>query len=112
MKKYLVIYHSPVEAVERVNNASKEERDKGMMEWFAWKERLGDKLIDFGAPLFNSVRINADGSEGPSTIEATGFSIIQAENLEAAKALVEKHPHFSYDAQMSIEVHEMMNMNM
>ena len=36
-----------------------------------------------------------------------GYSILQAENMEAAKALLADHPHLAWSPDCEVEVHEM-----
>lgn len=74
----------------------------------AWAAKCGDKLVDMGSPLANGVAINPDGSSKESTKEALGYSILSAENMEEAKSLMEGHPHLSWNASCTIEVHECM----
>ena len=44
----------------------------------------------------------------PSDKEVTGYSILEAENMEAAQALLAGHPHLEWEAGCQIEVHEAM----
>ena len=49
-----------------------------------------------------------DGSAGTPT-QLNGYSIVQAENIEGAKALVEGHPFLSEGSgKFSIEIHELL----
>lgn len=63
MKKFILLYHCSKEEQMKTSQQSAEERQNGMALWFSWKDKLGDKLVDFGAPLFGSVRILPDGSD-------------------------------------------------
>lgn len=112
MKKFIILYHCSREDQMLVSQQSEEVRNKGMALWFGWKEKLGDKLVDFGAPVFGDVRLSADGTEVASELALTGFSIIQAVDFDEAKALVKDHPHFIYGDSCRVEVHEMMDMGM
>ena len=110
MKKFVVIYHAPPEAMAAMADASPEQKAEGMKPWFAWKDSLGDKLIDFGAPLVGGQQILADGSTKTSTKEVTGYSMIQAEDMEEAKSLLASHPHLKWTDGCDIEVHECISM--
>lgn len=112
MKKFIILYHCSREDQMLVSQQSEEVRNKGMALWFEWKDKMGDHLVDFGAPVFGDVRLSADGTEVASSLELTGFSIIQAKNMEEAKELVKDHPHFTYGHSCRVEVHEMMDMGM
>ena len=110
MKKFIVIYHASMEALVKMGSMTPEEQAEGMKPWMAWKDLLGDKLIDFGSPLMNGTKLIPDGSSEPSKKEVTGYSIIQAENMDQAKELLKNHPHLSWDGACEIEVHEAVDM--
>jgi hypothetical protein len=107
MKKFLVTYHAPAEAMSQTMNVSPEQQAKGMEMWMNWMKKCGDKMIDMGAPLVNGQQISADGKLNKSNNNVSGYSIIQAENMEDAKALLEGHPHLSgWSKEATIEIHE------
>ena len=101
MKKYIVIYHAPMTAMEQMKDAAPED----MQPWMAWAERIGDGLVDFGTPLGGGQKITKSGSS-PSDKNVIGYSILQAANMEAAYALLKGHPHLEWAAGCEIEVHE------
>ena len=108
MKKFIVLYHAPVEAMQATGNTSPEDQAKGMEEWMNWAQKCGSKLVDLGAPLANGHQLRPDGQGKNSDKNVVGYSILQAENLDEAKALLKGHPHLNWDAECSIEVHETM----
>jgi len=110
MKKYIVIYHAPAEALAQMGESTPEEVAEGMKPWFAWKDSLGDKLIDFGAPLMGGTRLLPDGSSEASKKEVTGNSIISADDMDEAKSLLSNHPHLAWTGGCDIEVHECAEM--
>ena len=111
MKKFLVTYHAPVSALQQMSNASPEEQAKGMEMWMQWAGRVGNKMVDMGAPLMNGTQLGVGGSSKASDKQVTGFSIIQAESLDEAKALLAGHPHTSgWSPDATIEVHESVPM--
>lgn len=93
-----------------MSSMTQEEQMEGMKPWFAWKEKLGDQLIEFGAPLFGGTRVLPDGATAPSTKEVSGYSIVSADSVEAALELMRDHPHYGYGAGCEIEVHEAADM--
>lgn len=105
MKKFIVLYHAPAEAMEKMKHASPEEMQKGMEPWMVWAKRCGDGLVDIGTPLGNGQKITKSGSMA-SDKGVVGYSILQAENMEAAKALLEGHPHLEWTGGCEIEVYE------
>ena len=105
MTKYLVLYHAPAAALEKMREATPEQMKAGMEPWMAWAERCGEGLVDLGTPLSGGRRITATGS-APSDREVVGYSILQVANAEAAHALLQGHPHLEWEEGCSIEVHE------
>ena len=85
---------------------------KGEMEkWMAWAKRCGKALVDFGTPLGNGEKITKSGST-ESKSNVVGYSILQAESMEAARGLLKGHPHLDMPGGCEIEVHESMEMPM
>ena len=110
-KKFLIIYHAPIDAMAQMTNSSPEEMAEGMAMWKAWAKRLGRKLSELGAPLVNGKRLHPNGSSGMSTRDVTGYSLIDADNWEDVMALLSDHPHISgWHPEATIEVHETMLM--
>lgn len=110
MNKYVLHYHAPAEAMAKMANSSPEEKAEGMKPWLAWKDRLGDKLVDFGSPMMGATRVNANGDSSQNASEITGYSIIQAESKSDAEALLENHPHLSWTEGCAIEMFECISM--
>ncbi len=106
MKKFIVLYHAPMDAMQQGANQSPEDMAKGMEGWMQWAQRCGDKLVDLGAPLANGQQLSPDGTSKNSDKNVVGYSILQAENIENAKKLLQGHPHLTWNAACSIEVHE------
>ncbi len=105
MKKYMVLYLFPVAAGDQVAEMSSDQKEGSMAEWMAWKDSLGDALVDFGMPLATGKHIVFNAvSEG--NLPVTGYSIVQAESMDAAVGLLKNHPHFKGAGGPSIEVLE------
>jgi len=68
------------------------EREAAMTAWGAWFEELGPAVVQHGNPVGASTSVTASGSNGAAASGLTGFSVISAENLDAAAALVAKCP--------------------
>jgi hypothetical protein len=56
-----------------------------------WVGQAGDAIVDPGAPL-QMVRQVASGSPAPA-VEVGGYSIIEADDADAAAAVLESHPY-------------------
>jgi hypothetical protein len=103
MKQFLVNYYSSPEAMQKMATATAEEKEAGMKPWMDWAAEMGENLINMGAPLMPAQVI---GSDATAKATATGYSIIQAEDADAAHALLANHPHLAWDADASIEISE------
>jgi hypothetical protein len=109
MKKFMILYMAPVSA-EKQMNVSPEDMKKGMEPWMAWFKKCGKEIVDNGAPLGKGMHFSKRGSSKGKTI-VTGYSIVQAEDMEGVKAIIKGHPHFMLP-KASIEVLEIMPMQM
>ena len=107
MQKFMVLYLAPISAEQQMN-VSPEERQKGMAPWMKWMEKCGKALLDGGSPLGKGVRLAKSGGTGTNS-EVTGYSILQADNMDAAKKLMADHPHLMMPG-FSIEVFEYLPM--
>lgn len=107
MMKFMVLYMAPVAAEEQMN-VSPEEMKKGMEPWMAWYKKCGKAIVDMGTPLGKGLCVDKKGSSKGKT-QVTGYSIVQAKDIDAAKAMIADHPHLLMP-NASIEVLEMMSM--
>jgi hypothetical protein len=104
MSKFLFIYHAPTTPADAAP-ADPAEMEAVMGQWMAWAGRVGDGLLDFGAPLAGGVNVTAEGTS-PSTREVAGYSIVEAADMDAALSLAQGHPHLNMPGGCTIEVHE------
>jgi hypothetical protein len=76
-----------------------------MQAWGEWFGRLGGALVDGGQPFTATAKsIDADGTvaDGPVGTMATGYSIIEADSLDAAVEVAKACPVFLGGAQMTV----------
>ena len=106
MKKFIITYNAPIDAAWKTAESSPEEMEKGMQAWMAWAQKCGDKLVDFGTPLGNGVSLRPGGSSAASESKIIGYSILQADDMEEARNLLQDHPHLDWNAACEIEIHE------
>ena len=66
---------------------------EGMAAWKTWYDGTGGAVVDLGAPLDKSTSLTV-GSSAPEKTAITGYSILQAESIDEAVALLKGHPHF------------------
>jgi hypothetical protein len=104
MAKYVLVYHGGgVPETE-------EEGAAVMAAWGAWMEGLGGSLSDGGNAFGNSATVQSDGSTTPGggANPAKGYSVLEADSLDAAVALAGGCPILS--AGGSVEVAETIDM--
>jgi hypothetical protein len=111
MKKFIVIYHAPASAMEQMKNTTSEDMKKGMEPWMEWAKKCGDGLVDMGTPLGGGQKVTQDGISS-SDKGVVGYSILQAENMQAAVEMLKDHPHLKWVGGCEIEVHESMPLPM
>jgi hypothetical protein len=105
----MLLYMAPV-AAEVQMNVSPEEMKKGMEPWLAWQKKFSKVIVDMGAPLTRGACVDKKGS-GKGVTQVTGYTIVEAKDLDAAKAMVADHPHFMLP-KASIEILEITPMTM
>ena len=71
---------------------TKEEQDQVMTAWTNWFGTLGDALVDGGNPISQAKAISPDGSVMDATSAPSGYSILKADDLDAAVALAKGCP--------------------
>ena len=108
MKKFLVIYRAPISAREQMANANPEQAKAGMDAWMKWAKNAGHAIVDLGAPLDDG-RTVTGASTTSSGSRAVGYSILQAESMDAVKELLRDHPHGRLP-NFAIEVFECLSM--
>jgi hypothetical protein len=88
MPKYLLSYHGGS------TNDTPEEGARVMAAWGAWMGGLGAALVEGGQPVGQSATVDTDGSSSPGggSNPVTGYSVISADSLDAAIALVADCP--------------------
>jgi hypothetical protein len=97
-------------AAEQQMNFSPEEMKKAMEPWNAWYKKHGKAIVDMGAPMGMGMHFTKHASSKGKT-QITGYTIVQANDVDAVKAIIEGHPHFMLP-KAAIEVLEIMPMQM
>jgi len=99
MAKYLMAYKGGNMA------ETDEERQAAMAAWGAWFGQLGAAIVDPGNPCGPSTTVSGGGAVSDGGASAlTGYSVISAEDLQAASELAKGCPVLS--AGGSVEVYE------
>ncbi|MFJ5695249.1 hypothetical protein ACIP9X_15555 [Arthrobacter sp. NPDC093125] len=107
MKKFVVLYNAPQSAQAQMAESSPEAAQEGMKAWMEWAQRAGDGIVDMGNPLGTGKEVSATGTADTSS-HVAGYGILQAEDMDGALALLDRHPHLMMpDA--SIQVYEALD---
>jgi hypothetical protein len=87
MPSFLVTYHGGGMP------ETEEQRKQAMADFGAWVGRVGAALTDPGAPLGPSMTVAPDGEHpGAADGPVGGYSVLRAEDMDSALALVRDHP--------------------
>jgi hypothetical protein len=96
MSKFLVTYHG-------AGAPAPEEAQEAMAAFMAWAASAGEALIDPGAPLGPAKTVTASSvSDGPADGPASGYSILEAADLDSAVDLVRTHPFASRGGSLQV----------
>jgi hypothetical protein len=85
-----------------------EAQEQAMQAWGAWFGALGDKVTDAGNPFGPSATVKQGGGSPSGTSQLTGYSIVEADSLQAATAHAEGCPVLQSSG--SVEVYEAIPM--
>jgi hypothetical protein len=110
MKKFMVLYMAPAATFEKMmRDSTPAQQQEGMAAWMTWMNAHQKDIVDGGAPLGKSMRIDAGGSSAIRN-DLGGYTIVQADTIEgAAKLFGKDHPHLQMPGTW-IEVTEIMPM--
>jgi hypothetical protein len=98
MPTFLITYHGG-EGMP----ATAEARQQAERAFRAWAEGVGDAMIDPGAPLAGAKTISSDGvADGPASGSASGYTLIDAESIDAAVKLVQGHPFLARGGSLQV----------
>lgn len=109
MPKFIMLYKG--EATD-MGAMTEEQQQEVMGKWGEWMGRVGSALADVGAPFGPGVSLVDDGSVG-DPVAMSGYTIVEAADLDSAKSLADGHPYLSEGkGDYSIEVFELMSVPM
>jgi hypothetical protein len=102
MAKFIYLYRGPVP------DLTPEQGSERMAAFGAWMENVGAGVVDVGSPFGASASVRDDGTEGKPG-ELSGYTIVEADDLAAAKALTDGLPFLSNsDGNCSVEIFELL----
>ena len=108
MKKFVALYMASRADFEKMmENSTPEQQKKGMDAWMKWMDANKSSIVDGGAPLGKTKRVDSNGASDTKN-EIGGYSIVQAASPDAATKLFGKdHPHLQMPGAW-IEIIEIM----
>lgn len=105
MTQFMMVYKG--DATD-MSDMTQEEMQAVMAKWAEWMQGVGSALTDVGTPFGPSSSIVDDGSSG-TPVSLTGYSVVQADTMDAARALADNHPFLSEGkGNFAIDLYEMM----
>ena len=110
MKKFMILYMADSAEFEKMmKSATPEQMKKSMDGWMKWMEAHKKSMVDGGAPLGKTKRVDARGASDARN-GIGGYSIVNAESHDAAAKLFDKdHPHLQMPGAW-VEIVEIMPM--
>jgi hypothetical protein len=107
MKKFMVLYMATAADFEKaMKDSTPEQQKKGMEAWMQWMNSHKGAIVDNGAPLGKTRRVDAKGMSDTKN-GIGGYTIVQAETHDAAAKLFGKdHPHLAWMPGAWVEVME------
>ena len=108
MKKFMALYMASGPQFEKMmKDSTPEQRKKGMDAWMKWMNANKASIVEGGAPLGKTKRVDSNGASNTKN-EVGGYSIVRAESHDAATKLFGKdHPHLQMPGAW-IEIMEIM----
>ncbi|HZE06921.1 MAG TPA: YciI family protein [Solirubrobacteraceae bacterium] len=102
MAKFIYLYRGPAP------DLTPEQGDERMAAFGAWMEKVGAGLVDVGSQFGSSASVRDDGTEGTPG-DLAGYTIVEADDLTAAKALTDGLPFLSDgDGKCAVEIFELL----
>ena len=106
MAKFIYLYRGPAPR----SDVTPEQGAERMAAFGAWMDKVGAALVDVGSPFGMSASVRDDGTQGQAA-DLIGYTIVEADDLDAAKALTDGLPFLSNnDGKCAVDIFELMPM--
>ena len=107
MTRFIYLYRGPATPASDMTPEQGAER---MAAFGAWMAKVGAALVDVGSPFGTSASVRDDGTGGTAG-DLIGYTIIEADDLAAAKELTDGLPFLSNrDGTCAVEIYELLPM--
>ncbi|WP_413558994.1 hypothetical protein [Bdellovibrio sp. HCB209] len=115
MKRFLAIYTGTgttdkMKQWNAMDEATRKKKENdAMIAWTKWGEKYAKAILDDGAPLGKTKKIDMNGITDIRNMMAA-YTIVQAESHEEAAKMFLEHPHFSIFPGDAVEIMECLPM--
>jgi hypothetical protein len=107
MAKFIYLYRGPAPDMSDLTPEQVTERTAA---FGAWMEKAGPALVDVGSPFGSNASVRDDGTEGTAG-DLIGYTIVEADDLAAAKALTDGLPFLAgREGSCAVEIFELLPM--
>ena len=108
MAKFILLYKGPATPQADI---TAEVGEQLMQAWGAWMGKVGEALVDAGAPFVGSSTAVAGDGSTKSASDLNGYTIVEAPDVSAAKALCGGNPFLDDGtANFAVEIYELETM--
>ena len=105
MAKFIYLYRGPATPM---SDHTPEQGAERIAAFSAWMEKVGAALVDVGSPFGPGASVRDDGTEGTAG-DLIGYTIVEADDLTDAKALIDGLPFLSDgDGKCAVEIFELL----
>jgi hypothetical protein len=107
MSKYIYLYRGPATPTEQM---AQDQTAEIMQQWKDWMDGLGGAMKEMGNPFGERAAVVDDGSTSEPA-DLNGYTIVEADSLDAAKAMVDQHPFLTEGkGRFAVDVFELVQM--
>jgi hypothetical protein len=96
MANYVFLYYGGTMA------ATPAAQKKSMEAWTAWFTKMGKSMIDMGAQTKPGKIVGKSGAKAIGDNPVTGYTVVKADNLDAAVALAKGCPDIPNGTQVAV----------
>jgi hypothetical protein len=105
--KFIYLYRGPAGVT---SGLTPEQGAQRAAAFSAWMEKAGPALFDVGSPFGASASVRDNGTEGTPG-DLIGYTIVEADDLAAAKALTDGLPFLAgSEGKCAVEIFELLPM--
>ena len=109
MPRFLALYMGSA-ANEQRAEPDEATQQKGMAAWGEWSAQHQAAIVDQGAPLGKTLKVDQGGTS-VTTNFIVGYVVVDADTHEHAAAIFNNHPHFAvFSGFNSVEILEILEM--